>query len=91
MELKPATHHAQVQGAAREVGRRAVVPIMLVRGLASDVVSDAGVLKFKALVPDLEVSDVRQAGHMVAGDNNDSFVSAIMNFLERCLPLESGS
>ena len=91
MELKPATHHAQVQEAAREVGRRAVVPIMLVRGLASDVVSDAGVLKFKALVPGLEVSDVSQAGHMVAGDNNDSFVSAIMNFLERCLPLESGS
>jgi len=91
MELKPETHHAEVQGAAREVGRRAVVPIMLVRGLASDVVSDAGVLKFKALVPSLEVSDVRQAGHMVAGDNNDSFVSAIMDFLKRCLPLESGS
>jgi pimeloyl-ACP methyl ester carboxylesterase len=62
------------------------VPVLLVRGLKSDVVSDAGVTAFRALVPDLEVADVGGAGHMVAGDRNDAFNEAVIAFLERHLP-----
>ena len=58
---------------------------MLVRGLESDIVSDEGVAHLRTLLPTLEVADVA-AGHMVAGDNNDSFNTAITRFLARHLP-----
>ncbi|WP_421854884.1 alpha/beta fold hydrolase [Novosphingobium sp.] len=64
------------------------VPVLLVRGLKSDVVSDAGVAAFRALVPALEVADVGGAGHMVAGDRNDAFNEAVIAFLERNMPAE---
>lgn len=63
------------------------LPVLLVRGLKSDVVSDAGVARFRELVPDLEVVDVGGAGHMVAGDRNDAFNDAVMAFLDRHMPV----
>jgi pimeloyl-ACP methyl ester carboxylesterase len=62
------------------------VPTLLVRGLRSDVVSDASVADFRALLPTIEVFDVAAAGHMVAGDDNDSFNRATMQFLSRNFP-----
>ena len=63
------------------------IPVLLVRGLNSDVVSDAGIAAFRAILPGLEVADVGGAGHMVAGDRNDAFNGAAMAFLDRHLPL----
>lgn len=60
------------------------VPTLLVRGLKSDIVSDAGVEELRRHLPQLEVFDVSGAGHMVAGDRNDSFNEAVMGFLRRC-------
>jgi pimeloyl-ACP methyl ester carboxylesterase len=59
------------------------IPTLLVRGMNSDIVSDAGVADLKRLVPHSEVFDVHGAGHMVAGDSNDAFNDAIMAFLGR--------
>jgi pimeloyl-ACP methyl ester carboxylesterase len=59
------------------------VPTLLVRGAASDVVSDAGVAAFREVMPHVEVFDVAQAGHMVAGDSNDLFNAAMLEFLAR--------
>ena len=59
------------------------VPIMLVRGSRSEIVSDAGVARFRALLPRAEVSEVTGAHHMVAGDDNDAFVGVILSFLDR--------
>ena len=59
------------------------VPTLLVRGADSDVVSDAGVAEFREVVPHVEVFDVAQAGHMVAGDSNDEFNDAVLEFLAR--------
>jgi pimeloyl-ACP methyl ester carboxylesterase len=59
------------------------VPTLLVRGAASDVVSDAGVAAFREVMPHVEVFDVAQAGHMVAGDSNDLFNGAMLEFLAR--------
>jgi pimeloyl-ACP methyl ester carboxylesterase len=59
------------------------VPTLLVRGAASDVVSDAGVAAFRKIMPHVEVFDVAQAGHMVAGDSNDVFNGAMLEFLAR--------
>jgi pimeloyl-ACP methyl ester carboxylesterase len=54
-----------------------------VRGAASDVVSDAGVAALREVMPQVEVFDVAQAGHMVAGDSNDLFNGAMLEFLAR--------
>ena len=58
-------------------------PIMLVRGLHSDVVSDAGVAELQALAPDLEYVEVDNAAHMIAGDDNDVFAAGLIDFLSR--------
>ena len=59
------------------------VPTLLVRGAASDVVSDAGVAALREVMPHVEVFDVAEAGHMVAGDSNDLFNEAMLEFLAR--------
>ena len=59
------------------------VPTLLVRGSASDVVSDAGVAALREVMPHVEVFDVAQAGHMVAGDSNELFNGAMLEFLAR--------
>lgn len=58
-------------------------PIMLVRGLHSDIVSDAGVLELREAVPDLEYVQVANAAHMIAGDDNDVFAANLLDFLTR--------
>lgn len=88
LKLGPEEHHAAVLRAAQNVGKHASCPVMLVRGSHSDVVSDRGVQKFKALIPALQIAEVGGAGHMVAGDRNDSFNSAVLDFLDYCLPLK---
>lgn len=59
------------------------IPTLLVRGLKSDIVSDEGVEDFLQRVPHAEYSDVRDAGHMVAGDKNDIFNEKVIDFLTR--------
>jgi len=58
------------------------VPTLLVRGRMSDVLSEAGARHFIELVPDACYVDVSGAGHMVAGDENDAFTEAVIEFLE---------
>jgi pimeloyl-ACP methyl ester carboxylesterase len=53
----------------------------VVRGGASDIVSQASADAFLALVPHARLIDVSGAGHMVAGDKNDVFADAIIDFL----------
>lgn len=65
-------------------------PTLLVRGLASDVVTDEGIAEFRRHLPDLEVRDVAGAGHMVAGDRNDAFNAAAVDFLARHMPRAAG-
>lgn len=62
------------------------IPTLLVRGLHSDIVTDAGVDELRAHLPQLEVLDVAEAGHMVAGDKNDLFNQGVIAFLRRTLP-----
>lgn len=62
------------------------VPTLLVRGMKSDIVDDAGVADLRRRVPALEVADIGGAGHMVAGDRNDEFNAAVLEFLGRVMP-----
>lgn len=57
------------------------VPVLLVRGRQSDLLSEDGAREFLQLVPHARYADVGGAGHMVAGDRNDVFNDAVMTFL----------
>ncbi|GFG50506.1 alpha/beta hydrolase [Mycolicibacterium agri] len=59
------------------------VPMLLVRGQVSDLVSEDRAEEFLARFPQVEFVDVQGAGHMVAGDRNDLFASAVVDFLNR--------
>lgn len=64
--------------------RRVSIPTLLVRGSHSDIVGDEGVRELRALIPQLRVSEAN-AGHMVAGDDNDVFTRAVVGFLDDTL------
>ena len=57
------------------------VPLLLVRGRTSELVSEAGVEAFLRCAPAARFVDVADAGHMVAGDRNDAFTDAVRAFL----------
>jgi pimeloyl-ACP methyl ester carboxylesterase len=59
------------------------VPILLIRGKLSDVVSDEGVKDFLAKVPHAELAELADAGHTAAGDDNDAFSEAVVQFVDR--------
>ncbi len=59
------------------------LPMLLIRGQMSDLVSQERAEEFLARFPQVEFADVRGAGHMVAGDRNDIFAGAVLDFLER--------
>jgi pimeloyl-ACP methyl ester carboxylesterase len=58
-------------------------PMLLVRGQMSDLVSQERADQFLARFPQVEFVDVCGAGHMVAGDRNDVFAAAVLDFLTR--------
>lgn len=72
---------------AEKLGRQRDVAVLVVRGLLSDMVSQAGIDAFRAQVPHAAVADVAGAGHMIAGDRNDAFNAAVGAFLAEHLPL----
>ncbi|MFV0493707.1 alpha/beta fold hydrolase [Mycobacterium sp.] len=62
---------------------RSGLPMLLIRGQMSDLVSQESADEFLARFPEVEFADVRGAGHMVAGDRNDVFAEAVLDFLDR--------
>ena len=62
------------------------LPTLLVRGGLSDVLSEEGANSFLAQCPQAEYVNVKNAAHMVAGDRNDIFADAVIEFLRRTIP-----
>jgi pimeloyl-ACP methyl ester carboxylesterase len=62
--------------------RKLAIPTLLVRGGSSELVQEEHAREFLALVPQARFADVSGARHMVAGDKNDQFAAAIMEFLK---------
>lgn len=58
------------------------VPTLLVRGLGSDVVGEAGAADLRRLIPSAVQAEVTGAGHMVANDDNDVFAAQLEAFLD---------
>ena len=59
------------------------IPVLLIRGKLSDVVSPEGVRHFRAEVPSAEFVELSDAGHTAAGDDNDAFSAAVVAFVNR--------
>ena len=75
--------HTEIETAMTDAARRIRIPTLLVRGGSSELVQEAHVKEFLKLVPQAEYADVTGARHMVAGDRNDAFTGAILEFLQR--------
>lgn len=73
-----------------DCARQLSVPTLLVRGRMSDLVTPEAAREFLELVPHAEFADVGGAGHMIAGDRNDAFNEAVIDFLRRRFPLSAG-
>lgn len=63
--------------------RKLSMPVLLIRGFQSDVLSDQGARELLDLVPHAHYVVLNQAGHMVAGDRNTIFTEAVLGFLQR--------
>ena len=59
------------------------IPILLIRGRLSDVVSEEGVQHFLETVPHAEFAELSDAGHTAAGDDNDAFSEVVVQFVDR--------
>ncbi|WP_319945363.1 alpha/beta fold hydrolase [Nocardia macrotermitis] len=79
-------HTVALENAAREL----TIPVLLVRGRLSDVVSEQGVEDFRALVPQLEYVEIKAAAHTAASDVNDEFSDAVVDFVRAHLDEQQG-
>jgi pimeloyl-ACP methyl ester carboxylesterase len=77
----------QREARLKECARRLRLPTLLVRGGLSDVLSEEGARTFLELCPHSEYVNVSDAAHMVAGDRNDKFALAAIDFLQRVAPV----
>ncbi len=68
---------ADLEGVARALR----IPVLLVRGMQSDVVSEEGAAEFQELVPHAEIAEIGNAAHTAAGDDNDAFTEAVTVFI----------
>lgn len=59
------------------------IPVLLIRGKLSDVVSPEGVRHFLDTVPNAEFVELSDAGHTAAGDDNDAFSNVVVSFVTR--------
>ncbi|MCO6385475.1 alpha/beta fold hydrolase [Aliihoeflea sp. 40Bstr573] len=58
------------------------LPILLVRGMQSELVDEAAARDFVGQSKNARYVDIGGAGHMVAGDRNDVFSQAVIDFFE---------
>lgn len=83
MEARPSAEPPAWSEDLLAAAKNVHIPTLLVRGGRSDIVDDAGVSELVELVPQTQVHCVADAGHMVAGDRNDAFNDAVVEFLRR--------
>jgi len=81
-----AIDHRILERALIEAAKAITIPALLVRGGSSELVQEAHVREFLELVPHAEYIDVAEARHMVAGDSNDLFSDAVLDFVGKLAP-----
>lgn len=78
MRRSAVAHTGDLEQAVRDIR----VPLHLIRGRMSELVSEESVTLFRSLAPRAHFTDVAGARHMVAGDRNDAFIEAVVSFLK---------
>ncbi|HUA35420.1 MAG TPA: alpha/beta hydrolase [Candidatus Binataceae bacterium] len=73
-------HREQMRTAMTSGVQNLVAPTMLVRGGSSDVVTIEAARALIEMLPHAQFVDVADATHMVAGDRNDVFSAAVLEF-----------
>jgi pimeloyl-ACP methyl ester carboxylesterase len=81
-----AQDHRVLEAALIEAAKAITIPALLVRGGSSELVHEAHVREFLELVPHADYIDVAKARHMVAGDSNDTFSDAVLEFVAKLEP-----
>jgi pimeloyl-ACP methyl ester carboxylesterase len=81
-----AQDHRVLEAALIEAAKAITIPALLVRGGSSELVQEAHVREFLELVPHADYIDVAEARHMVAGDSNDTFSDAVLEFVGKLEP-----
>ncbi len=66
---------------AREAAQQITVPTLLVKGAQSDIVTTDAAHEIQQLIPHSTFVEVGGTGHMVSGDDNDAFATAVLGFL----------
>jgi len=61
-------------------------PTLLVRGQRSDVITKEDAEALVKTLPNARFVDLRDAGHMIAGDANDAFTASVREFLLEVMP-----
>jgi pimeloyl-ACP methyl ester carboxylesterase len=73
---------ARMTAAARNIR----IPVLIISGSHSEVVNDEGIAQLRLLIPQAQCFQVSGATHMVAGDENDAFNSAVCKFVSATRP-----
>ena len=76
-----AMDHRVLEHALIKAAKAITIPALLVRGGSSELVHEAHAREFLDLVPHADYIDVAEARHMVAGDSNDTFSDAVLEFV----------
>jgi pimeloyl-ACP methyl ester carboxylesterase len=74
-----------VEGLADDLARIAV-PVLILRGASSDVLSSDGAAEIAEKLPNARLAEVGGAGHLAAGDNPQTTVDLIQGFLNEVMP-----
>ena len=77
-----AADSGRYQARLLDAASRIRVPILLISGASSDVVSAATIHEFLTCAPHAQHVRVAQATHMVVGDRNDAFTAAVKEFIQ---------
>lgn len=70
-------YFARLEAAAKQL----TLPVLLISGGQSDIVSDQTIAEFQRLVPHAGHERIERATHMVVGDANDVFVETISRYV----------
>jgi pimeloyl-ACP methyl ester carboxylesterase len=76
----------QVRRELEAAAAKVRMPTLVVRGEQSDLVTPEAVRALVDIIPGAQYVDVADAGHMVAGDDNDRFTAAVLRFLGGYVP-----
>ena len=71
---------SQSENRLTDAAKTLKLPIHLIRGGSSNLVSVDAAQEFLRLAPHSAYTDIAGAGHMVVGDRNDAFTEAVVSF-----------